>query len=144
MHLNETGTRTITLLMFFVVNACAIAKDGIAGARLQDAPNSVTLPAWHGTLKYVGPPRDDLFAFVRTDSQCRSMLDLLVKTARRRANEPIVRRVYKLDEIPESECDGRYRRESFFFRVPTLSISMQPTWARKAWCFRNSIGLNRK
>lgn len=83
----------------------------------------VSLPPWDGDLKYVGFPWDDIFAEAQTDPWTAPVLEDLLKTARKKAEGDIVKRVYSLDELPENQRDGRYKYAGANAEIFALAMS---------------------
>ena len=72
-------------------------------------PN-LELAKWNGALKYVGFPWEKVFAQAAKDKESAARLRRVIQKADTVVSKPIRVRHYKLDDVPENQRDGRYKR----------------------------------
>lgn len=67
------------------------------------------LAPWTGKLAFPPFPWTEIFAFAERDKDTEEILNGILSGAKRQLERPIVKRLYKLDDIPENQRDGRYK-----------------------------------
>ena len=105
--MRNVSRQILTCVCGILAAACLTACTRTAALRRESMPELQFEP-WTGPLRFVPEcDWDALLAFARQDPKAREVLNSVLGTGRSIPDKPIIKRVYRLEDIPEKMRDKR-------------------------------------